>query len=112
MPLKKPGASGASESGPLPASWDASCLCPFSSLMEFLFSPLWADGSTRQLGTLQVSWARGSYQIKLKDSGLSRYAFFVADTLDAALQLADVAIQEGTGDWRKDEWAGKRSTGK
>jgi hypothetical protein len=112
MPMKKPSASGASVLGPLPAIWRGSCLEVFSNLMEFLFSPLWEDGSSRALGTLAVQFSQGKVMVKLKDTELKRYAFFSADTLDSALEAADAALGTGEGDWRKDEWAGKRASGK
>lgn len=112
MPLKKPSGNGASESGPQPSSWQGSCLSVFSSLMEFLFCPCWEDSSRRQLGTLQVSYGQSLIQVKLRDLDRKAYAFFCADTLDGALLLAEEALKEGKGDWRKDEWAGKRASGK
>lgn len=80
--------------------------------MEFLFCASWEDGSVRALGSLQLTFSQSSVQVKLKDAGLKVYAFFSADTVDAALLLAEDALREGKGDWRKDEWAGKRSPGK
>ena len=93
-------------------SWEGSALASVPSLMEFLSSTLYEDGSSRLTGTLQISTGSGRWQGKLRDLAEKRYCFVTAETLDNLLLALEEVCQTGEGDWRADEWPGKKPAGK
>lgn len=112
MPLRKPPAVLAARLGLPPSSWQGGSLSAFSNLMEFLFSASFEDGSSRVPGTLQLCSSQGRVQVKLRDLEAKIYCFVTADTVDDALMTADAMLGDGSGDWRKDDWPGKKPQGK
>lgn len=103
MPLKKPGQNGASVSA---AGVDASSsgfLASYSTLVEFLCATSWPDKSRRERGTLLISVANGSWQLKVRDPNGARYAFYVAATLQDGLAGIDLGLEADDLDWRPEK---------
>jgi hypothetical protein len=100
VPLQKPGSNGAS--GPERPCDPSSVgfLSAFKDLTEFLSCAKWTDGSSRQLGTLLITWERGKWTLKLNDRELNRYAFYAANTLPDALAGVDLGLSADDLDWR------------
>lgn len=112
MPLKKPTAGGSSTLGMPAESWQGCSLERHPHLLEFLASGSWADGSKRCPGILQLCTSQGRWQGKLRCQDSRRYCFITANALEDLLQSMNEVCETGEGDWRADEWTGKRGAGK
>lgn len=93
-------------------SWESSELAIYASLMEFLSSTSWEDGSHRLTGTLQISTGAGRWQGKIRDLDAKRYCFVTAESLSSLLEALDRVCETGQADWRADEWPGKKESKK
>lgn len=109
MPLKKPIVNSSAGGGMPPASWRASSLASWPSLMEFLSSTSLEGGGKRRTGTLLISTGQGIWTGKLKDFDSDVYAFVTSETLDGLLDALERVCSTGEADWRKEQkdWLGK-----
>jgi hypothetical protein len=108
MPLKKPGPAGANGSAGLPVNSQSMYLGPCSTLLEFLSSVLWEDGSKREPGTLTLTVTAGRWSLRVKDPNGKRYAYLTGDTVDSCLESVEKGLQSDQLDWREDKPFGRR----
>ena len=108
MPLKKPGPVGVNGSAAPPASSQSTYLGLFLTLLEFLSSVSWADGSKREPGTLTLTVTAGRWSLRVKDPNGKRYAYLTGDTVDSCLENAEKGLESDQMDWREDKPYGRR----
>lgn len=75
-------------------------LSQFPELWEFLSKPSYKDGAARQLGKVSLQLVSTGVQMTLTDPSASAYCCRQARTLDDALLLFEVGLQEGSLAWR------------
>ena len=108
MTLRLPPKGGGTVSATQPATSRDACLARHINLMEFLCSLSDGAAGKRECGTLQVTTRKGRWQLKLRCPNSKCYCFIVTDTLDEALEIANMGLESGELDWRPDTWeAGK-----
>jgi len=102
MALKRPqigtggptGCSVSAEGG----SWSKS----LGSLVEFLSSSSYDDGSPRKPGTVMVMWEDGAWKAWLHEREMSATAFLSASTPDGLLKVVNDALAADRVPWRPD----------
>ena len=77
-------------------------------LWAFLSERVYADGASRQTGTLTISVEDGVCKGCLRDREESRILFVSASGLAACLDNANAAVEEDGSDWRADKFATKK----
>lgn len=74
-------------------------LSQFSELWEFLSGTTYASGKKRQTGHLSLRLDAEGVKVTLTDPTSHSYCTRVAETLDDALLLFEVALKDGTLKW-------------
>jgi hypothetical protein len=82
------------------ACGDAKFATRFPGVAAMLCDPWWDDGTSRQCSSLSVRMDSTSVFLSISDHASSASAYTTAETLEAALELMEAAIQEGTIQWR------------
>jgi hypothetical protein len=111
MGLRKPvKASG------MPGDRDASDLEPFTfdapTLVEFLSTPVYDDGTRRETGTILIFFEEGLWKCCVRDRDNGRVCFLSAQTLCGLLGRVSVGLSEDALDWRKEKPWGSQGGGK
>jgi hypothetical protein len=76
-----------------------SSLCP--TVLEYLSSTRWDDGSERQTSTVLVFCEEGRWKACLNDRAMDRTAFVSGNTPEGLLTNLEAALADGTVDWRR-----------
>lgn len=111
MPLQKPQIAGSSSGvSSLPVE-RGKVLIAFASVLDFLSTKSWPDGSVRVTGTITLSMENSLWKacVKCRDSG--GVAFVSAETPDGLLKALDKGLEANNLEWRNDrfqEGNGKR----
>jgi len=100
MALQKPvivGAGSAAGSGPCPA-----CKLSerFPTLVEFLWSDRWADGTARQTGTITLLVDQGMLKASLNDRDTGCGSFVAAKTFTSLLEAIEKGLAASSLEWR------------
>lgn len=81
----------------------------YPSIVEFLASERWDDGSTRTRGTILLMVEGGASKCCLNDREQGRYCFISGAVMEDVLIAAELAIETDVADWRPSrEKRGKR----
>lgn len=88
------------EVGPIADGGPFTLDCP--SLVEFLGSSVYSDGTVRITGTAMLLTEGGRWKVWLHDRDAGEGCFVSGATLRAALTAAESAISTGEADWRPD----------
>lgn len=108
MPLKKPsvtsGQSSTMPNGESLGTWGKR----YPAVCEFLSASVWEDGSSRELGSLILFWARedGYWRVCLNCKDSSRVCFVSGDSPEAALANAQKGLESDRLDWRASKGPG------
>lgn len=100
MPLKK------DTFVPRPAGSSAISLEPCSlsklypTVVEFLSSATWEDGTSRETGTITLLTHEGQLKAAVNDRGSSTSAFVSARSLTALLKAIEAGLAQGTLEFR------------
>jgi len=79
-------------------------LSQFSAIWEFLTLSTYENGKSRLTGRLSLQLGSGGLQATLTDPSSATYATRVAESLDDALLALEVALQDGSLEWRKSQY--------
>lgn len=86
---------------------DAKFQGKYPTIVEYLISAAWEDGSPRELSALSISCRDGCVALAMNDKELKQSLYTLAGTLEEALKLMEGALVSGAGEWRS--WkAGKK----
>jgi len=103
VPLHKPSSNGKGSSGGVVPTGSEGFLKDYPTLVAFLCSKSWPDGSLRERGTLLISTAGSQWQLKVRDPNGQRYAFYVESSLQDALTGLDMGLDQDDLDWRPEK---------
>ncbi len=111
VPLQKPSIAGISSGGSSLPVERGKVLIGFASVLDFLSTRSWPDGSPRVTGTITLSMESCLWKacVKCRDTG--GVAFVSAETPDLLLKAVDKGLDTNTLEWRNDrfqEGNGKR----
>lgn len=86
---------------------DESWLKKYPTIVEYLTTSKWDDGTARELSSIAVTCSDGSVQIALNDKDLKQSLYTTAGSFTEAMGLMEKALQAGVEGWRP--WkSGKR----
>lgn len=105
MGMKKPTA-GKGKTGQAGSCPDAKLMKAYPTLVEYLVTVKWDDGSARERSTVTLFIEDGSVKLALNDRDLSRSLYVTADSLDEALGALEEALKDDSADWRA--WKGRK----
>lgn len=103
--MKKPEQASAKKQGKHETS-DEAFAKKFPTLLEFLTTAEWEDGTARETSTLTVFIEDGAFKVAVNDRDLKQSIYLTGKTLQDALGAAERALGGGTADWRA--WSGKK----
>ena len=70
------------------------------SIMEYLVTEQWDDGSPREASALSVTIKDGLIQVALNDKAMKQSLYTSAATLQDALKLMEGCLRDGKAPWR------------
>ncbi len=108
MVLKKPKDALTSSVPQAECSSAGDVLGAFPSLIEWLSSSKWEDGTGRARSILKVEWEDGRWKLTFLDVDGGRVLYLSNPLLEEAMLALEQACQTGKADWQKDRWASKR----
>jgi len=108
MSLKKPEPASNGVLPELTLSSAGDMLAPFPTVVEWLSSSKWDDGTPRATSTLRLGSADGRWKLMMVDTAGGRVLYLANAILEEACLELEQALLTGKGDWQKDRWASKR----
>jgi hypothetical protein len=76
----------------------------YPTLTAGLCDPWWDDGKPRDTWTLKIAYSGGGCTVVTNDPGGKLVLFTTAESLSAALEALELALQTGTAAWRKSKY--------
>lgn len=85
----------------LPDAVDLEFSAQYPALTEYLTADRDDEGKARETATLMVNITDGRFNVGLHDRQDHSWLWKSSNSLSGALTALEMAIQDGTGDWRK-----------
>lgn len=92
--MKRPEKSVQSQSG-VPDCPDMGFASKFPNITAMMMDGHWDDGKVRELSTLSINFSQGSVNLGIVDKALRCTGYTTAESLAAALGLAEEALAAG-----------------
>ncbi len=73
----------------------------FPTLLEYMTTTKWEDGTAREVSKLSIFIEDGLFKCAVNDTDLKRSLYVSGETFEGALRAAEKAIQDTNADWRQ-----------